>query len=246
MAEVILHVYDVTNESPGYEAANFALVHLNTVCKEAVPIGGVFHTAVQVYGDEEWGYGECKQGSGVYSCPAGKNMQFSYRESIVLGRTNCSAAKVSQILKELSQEWQGNKYSMLSRNCNHFCNDLLQRLGVPKLPAWVNRFANAGDVAYEASQSLQQRLGVPKLPAWVNRFANAGDVAYEASQSLQKARDDMINAGKEAYKNAYQAAIKTPKSLIGLSKGARPRTDLFKPKFITRRIAGLDQGADQK
>ncbi|KAL2489763.1 PPPDE putative thiol peptidase family protein [Forsythia ovata] len=216
MAEVILHVYDVTNESPGYEAANFALVHLNTVCKEAVPIGGVFHTAVQVYGDEEWGYGECKQGSGVYSCPAGKNMQFSYRESIVLGRTNCSAAKVSQILKELSQEWQGNKYSVLSRNCNHFCNDLLQR------------------------------LGVPKLPAWVNRFANAGDVAYEAAQSLQKARDDMINAGKEAYKNAYQAAIKTPKSLISLSKGARPRTDLFKPKFITGRIAGLDQGADQK
>ncbi|KAL2489756.1 PPPDE putative thiol peptidase family protein [Forsythia ovata] len=216
MAEVILHVYDVTNESPGYEAANFALVHLNTVCKEAVPIGGVFHTAVQVYGDEEWGYGECKQGSGVYSCPAGKNMQFSYRESIVLGRTNCSAAKVSQILKELSQEWQGNKYSMLSRNCNHFCNDLLKR------------------------------LGVPKLPAWVNRFANAGDVAYEAAQSLQKARDDMINSGKEAYKNALETAIKTPKSLISLSKGAKLRTDQFKPKFITGRIAGFDQGAGQK
>ncbi|KAL2489742.1 PPPDE putative thiol peptidase family protein [Forsythia ovata] len=216
MAEVILHVYDVTNESPGYEAANFALVHLNTVCKEAIPIGGVFHTAVQVYGDEEWGYGECKQGSGVYSCPAGKNMQFSYRESIVLGRTKCSAAKTSQILKELSQEWQGNKYNVLSRNCNHFCNDLLQR------------------------------LGVPKIPAWVNRFANAGDIAYEAAQSLQKAKNDMINAGKEACKNALETAFKTPKSLISLSKGARVRTDHFKPKFITGRIAGFDQGAGQK
>ncbi|KAL2489745.1 PPPDE putative thiol peptidase family protein [Forsythia ovata] len=212
MAEVILHVYDVTNESPGYEAVNFALVHLNTVCKEAVPIGGIFHTAVQVYGDEEWGYGECKQGSGVYSCPAGKNMQFSYRESIVLGRTNCSATKASHILKELSQEWQGNKYSVLSRNCNHFCDDLLQR------------------------------LGVPKLPAWVNRFANAGDIAYEAALSLQKTKNDVINAGKEAYKNALETAIKTPKSLISLSN----RTNQFKPKFITGRIAGFDQGADQK
>ncbi|KAL2472159.1 PPPDE putative thiol peptidase family protein [Abeliophyllum distichum] len=183
MAEVIVHVYDVTNESPGYEAANFALVHLNTVCKEAVPIGGVFHTAVQVYGDEEWGYGECKQGSGVYSCPAGKNMQYSYRESIVLGRTTCSPAK---------------------------------------------------------------RLGVPKLPAWVNRFANAGDVAYEAAQSLQKAKNDVINAGVEVYKNALESAIKTPKSLISLSKGAKFRTDQFKPKFITGRIAGFDQGAGQK
>ncbi|KAL2472151.1 PPPDE putative thiol peptidase family protein [Abeliophyllum distichum] len=216
MAEVIVHVYDVTNESPGYETANFALVHLNTVCKEAVPIGGVFHTAVQVYGDEEWGYGECKRGSGVYSCPAGKNMQYSYRESIVLGRTNCSTAKVSQILKELSQEWQGDKYHMLARNCNHFCNELLQR------------------------------LGVPKLPAWVNRFANAGDIAYEAAQSLQKAKNDMINAGKEAYKNALETAFKTPMSLISLSKAGRVRTDQFKPKFITGRIAGFDQGAGQK
>ncbi|KAL2489297.1 PPPDE putative thiol peptidase family protein [Forsythia ovata] len=155
MAEVILHVYDVTNESPGYEAANFALVHLNTVCKEAIPIGGVFHTAVQVYGDEEWGYGECKQGSGVYSCPAGKNMQFSYRESIVLGRTKCSAAKTSQILKELSQEWQGNSTTCF-RETVTISVMICCRGGVPKIPAWVNRFANAGDIAYEAAQSLQK------------------------------------------------------------------------------------------
>ncbi|XP_022856280.1 desumoylating isopeptidase 2-like [Olea europaea var. sylvestris] len=216
MAEVILHVYDVTNSNSSNETLNFALVQLNNFCKEAIPIGGVFHTAVQVYGDEEWGYEQCDKGTGVYSCPAGKNLMYTYRERIVLGRTNCYAAKVSQILKELSQDWPGIKYDLRAKNCNHFCNELLQR------------------------------LGVPKLPPWVNRFADVGDIACETSQTLQKTKDEMLTAGKEACKNAIDNAIKTPKSLISLSKGTRLRTEQFKPKFFAGRIAKSDEETGEK
>ncbi|KAF5940975.1 hypothetical protein HYC85_022142 [Camellia sinensis] len=38
---------------------------------------------------------------------------------------------------------------LLSKNYNHFCDEFCERLGVPKLPSWVNRFANAGDAASE-------------------------------------------------------------------------------------------------
>ncbi|CAA2985814.1 Hypothetical predicted protein [Olea europaea subsp. europaea] len=217
MAEVILHVYDVTESNSGNETINFALVQLNNLCKEAIPMGGVFHTAVQVYGDEEWGYGGGEKGFGVYSCPAGKNLMYTYRERIVLGRTNCSAAKVSQILKELSQEWPGDKFHWLSKNCNDFSNELLKK------------------------------LGVPKLPAWVNRFADVGDYYYETKENLQKTKDGMVDYGKELYKNAIDTAIKTPKSLISLSKGARLRTEQFKPKFLAgKSITGSDQEASQK
>ncbi|CAA2983010.1 Hypothetical predicted protein [Olea europaea subsp. europaea] len=183
MAEVILYVYDVTISSSGYETTNYALVQLNNVCKQVIPIGGVFHTAVQIYGDEEWGYWQCDKGSGVYSCPAGKNLSYTYRERIVLGRTNCSATK---------------------------------------------------------------RLGVPKLPSWVNRFADVGDTACEAVRTLQKTKDEMLAAGKEAYKNAINTAIKTPKSLISLSKGNRLRTEQFKPKYFAGRIAGPDAETSNK
>ncbi|CAI9775605.1 unnamed protein product [Fraxinus pennsylvanica] len=183
MAEVIIHVYYVTNIDSGNENLNFAVVQLNNVCKQGIPISGVFHTAIQVYRDEEWGYWQTDKGSGVYTCPAGKNPMYAYRECIVLGRTDCTAAKLSQILKELSQEWPGNKYDLLEKNSNHFSNELLQR------------------------------LGVPKLPAWVNRFANVRDTACETSQMLQNTKDNMLTAGKEAYKNAIDRAIKTPKSL---------------------------------
>lgn len=59
---------------------------------------------------------------------------YTYREAIILGETNCSIFKVNQILRELSREWPGGSYDLLSKNCNHFCDDFCERLGVQKLP----------------------------------------------------------------------------------------------------------------
>lgn len=88
----------------------------------------------QVYGEDEWSFGFCEQGTGVFSCPSGKNPMYTYRECIVLGSTNCSIFKVNQILRELSREWPGSSYDLLAKNCNHFCDEFCERLGVPKLP----------------------------------------------------------------------------------------------------------------
>ncbi|KAK4711568.1 hypothetical protein R3W88_006081 [Solanum pinnatisectum] len=153
MAEVILHVYDMT-KSDGHDAVNFGVVQMNRLLKDTIYFGGIFHTAVQVYDNVEWAYGSCEKGSGVFSCPATKNPNYTHREKIVLGRTECSAHKVNQILKDLRDAWPGNKYNMVSRNSKHFCDEFLEKLGVPKLPNWANRFANIGDVAKEAAGTV--------------------------------------------------------------------------------------------
>lgn len=132
MMEVILHIYDVTNS--GSDKTNNTIVQINKIFKDGIGLGGIFHSAVQVYGDEEWSFGFCEQGSGVFSCPSGKNPMYTYRECIVLGKTTCSISKVNQILRELSREWPGSSYDLLSKNCNHFCDEFCERLGVPKLP----------------------------------------------------------------------------------------------------------------
>ena len=62
---------------------------------------------------------------------------YTYRECIVLGKTNCSILKVNQILRELSREWPGNSYDLLAKNCNHFCDEFCEKLGVQKLPGKV-------------------------------------------------------------------------------------------------------------
>lgn len=92
---------------------------------------------LQVYGDEEWSFGFCEQGPGVFSCPSQRNPMYTYRECIVLGKTNCSILKVKQILRELSREWPGNSYDLLAKNCNHFCDEFCEKLGVQKLPGKV-------------------------------------------------------------------------------------------------------------
>ncbi|KAL8534466.1 hypothetical protein ACS0TY_010469 [Phlomoides rotata] len=156
MTEVILHVYDVTNS--GNDKTNNTIMQINKIFKDGIGFGGIFHSAVQVYGDEEWSFGFCEQGTGVFSCPPTKNPMYTYRECIILGKTSFSISKVNQILRELSREWPGHSYDLLSKNCNHFCDALCERLGVPKLPGWVNRFAHAGDAAVEIAGNTAYRV----------------------------------------------------------------------------------------
>ncbi|KAL0403169.1 UNVERIFIED_CONTAM: hypothetical protein Sradi_1957700 [Sesamum radiatum] len=184
MTEVTLHVYDVTNS--GSEKTNNTIMQINKIFKDGIGLGGIFHSAVQVYGDEEWSFGFCEQGTGVFSCPSTKNPMYTYRESIKLGRTSFSIYKVNQILRELSREWPGHSYDLLSKNCNHFCDEFCERLGVPKLPGWVNRFAHAGDAAAEI----------------------AGNTAYR----LRQAKTEIISASKVAYR--FLAGVASNNSVV--------------------------------
>nr|GLL38910.1 uncharacterized protein LOC109189057 [Ipomoea trifida]GMD53745.1 deSI-like protein At4g17486 [Ipomoea batatas] len=171
MTEVILHIYDVTN-SPS-DKTNNTILQINRIFKDGIGLGGIFHSAIQVHGDEEWSFGYCEQGTGVFSCPSGKNPMYSYRESIVIGQTNCSIFKMNQILRELSRDWPGFLYDLLSKNCNHFCDEFCEKLGVPKLPGWVNRFAHAGDAALEMAENTAFRLRQAKA-----EIVTASKVAY--------------------------------------------------------------------
>lgn len=169
--DVILHIYDVTNS--GSEKTNNTIMQINKIFKDGIGVGGIFHSAIQVYGDDEWSFGFCEQGTGVFSCPSTKNPMYTYREKLILGKTNLSIFKINQILRELSREWPGSSYDLLSRNCNHFCDELCERLGVPKLPGWVNRFANAGDSAVEIAGNTAFRLRQAKT-----EIVTASKVAY--------------------------------------------------------------------
>ncbi|GAA0169396.1 hypothetical protein Leryth_020296 [Lithospermum erythrorhizon] len=171
MAEVILHIYDVTNS--GSDQTNTTIMQINKIFKDGIGIGGIFHSAVQVFGADEWSFGYCEDNTGVFSCPARENPLYTYRESLVLGKTDCSLLKVNQILRELSKEWPGRCYDLLSKNCNHFCDEFCERLGVPKLPGWVNRFAHAGDAAM--------------------------DIAETTALTFRQAKTEIVSASKAAY-----------------------------------------------
>ncbi|CDP05149.1 unnamed protein product [Coffea canephora] len=195
MTEVILHIYDVTNS--GSDKTNNTIVQINKIFKDGIGLGGIFHSAVQIYGDEEWSFGFCEQGTGVFSCPAAKNPMYTYREPIILGTTNSSIFKVNQILRELSREWPGHSYDLLSKNCNHFCDELCERLGVPKLPGWVNRFAHAGDAAVE--------------------------IAGTTALKFRQAKTEIVTASKVAYRFLLGVASNSPDSAANSARGTPSR-----------------------
>ncbi|XP_050221877.1 uncharacterized protein LOC126672031 [Mercurialis annua] len=215
MTDVILHIYDVTNS--GSEKTNNTIMQINKIFKDGVGLGGIFHSAVQVYGEDEWSFGFCEQGTGVFSCPSGKNPMYTYRESIVLGKTDFSFSEVNQILRKLSREWPGSAYDLLSKNCNHFCDELCEKLGVPKLPGWVNRFANAGDAALEVAGNTAVRFRQAKA-----EIVSASKVAYRFLAGVASNNGPVIdspgnsNRGNPRFQGAWF------KNLI--TTGAKPST----------------------
>lgn len=129
-ADVVrLNLYDL-NES---------ISPLNLVAVDLLGLGGVLHAGVEVFG-EEWSYGT----SGVVVNEPRKNLTYSYRQTVFMGRSCLDYADAEQIVTSMLDEWPGSRYDLLTRNCCSFAEELCQKLGVGSLPGWVNRFAEAG------------------------------------------------------------------------------------------------------
>ncbi|KAG2723230.1 hypothetical protein I3760_02G160700 [Carya illinoinensis] len=81
--------------------------------------------------------------SGVQGEPK-KCEGFTYRKTILIGKTSMEQAEVRAVMEELAGEYRGNAYNLISKNCNHFCNDACVRLTGNPIPSWVNRLARIG------------------------------------------------------------------------------------------------------
>lgn len=69
---------------------------------------------------------------------------FTFRKSILIGWTEMTPGQVRVVMEELAEKYKGNAYNLITKNCNHFCNDACIKLtGIP-IPRWVNRLARIG------------------------------------------------------------------------------------------------------
>ncbi|XP_021739444.1 deSI-like protein At4g17486 [Chenopodium quinoa] len=105
---------------------------------------GVYHSGVQVHG-VEYAFGAHDHATtGVFEVEPKQCPGFTFRKSILIGRTDLGAKEVRALMEKLSKEYFGNTYHLISKNCNHFCNDLCIRLTGKPIPSWVNRLARLG------------------------------------------------------------------------------------------------------
>jgi len=137
---VDLHIYDVSQEA-SIQRLNAFLANRMSPIK----LGGIFHAAVEVDG-VEWSYGrtECQSSTGVTRTQPRADPNHHFRETVPLQPTALSKEEVGELVAQLKHEYLGRDYDLLRRNCCHFADDLCQRLGVGRIPAWVYRLARIG------------------------------------------------------------------------------------------------------
>eukprot|EP01062_Namystynia_karyoxenos_P083025 TRINITY_DN9468_c0_g1_i1.p1 TRINITY_DN9468_c0_g1~~TRINITY_DN9468_c0_g1_i1.p1 ORF type:complete len:337 (+),score=97.68 TRINITY_DN9468_c0_g1_i1:73-1011(+) len=190
--DVILNVYDITS--------------WNTVIAW---VGlGAHHSGIEVFG-EEHSFGRDFPGyTGVGTIEPRCCEQHQFREAIRLGRTRLSKAAVHQLLDEMAEEWQGDVYHVLQRNCNDFSEVLASRLldggrgqRHQDFPAWVNR---------------PSRAGVRLLPTWgMEKIEELDKNMFLSHHGACSDADSAPDTGQAG------AASRSASGLAPLSSGAR-------------------------
>merc|ERR1712096_528671 len=137
---VRIHIYDVSTEE-SIQKLNRILAHKRSPLK----LGGVFHAGVEVNG-LEWSFGysaSCTQ-PGISCVEPKTHPQHHYRQTVQLRNTLVLPEDIADIITSLIEEYPGDDYDLLRRNCCHFADDFCKRLGVGGIPGWVHRLARIG------------------------------------------------------------------------------------------------------
>mmetsp|Transcript_138893 Transcript_138893/g.443471 ORF Transcript_138893/g.443471 Transcript_138893/m.443471 type:complete len:357 (-) Transcript_138893:75-1145(-) len=178
MEQVRLNVYDVAVDA-----------RVELVNGLFGPAGaGVYHAGVEVYG-HEWSFG-CRMdgGSGVFSCEPRLNDNVGkFREEILLGGTKLSQVEVLGCIAALEQDWIGEDYDLMSRNCCHFCSHLLLLLGTRPMPRWITSLAGTGEALRSSAQAVQ-KAALTSAPCLMGGV----QAGLEAVQSLLTAVDVVL------------------------------------------------------
>jgi len=107
---------------------------------------GVYHSGVEVHGIEYAYGGHPYNVSGIFENNPGDAEElgenFKFKESIHLGETDFSAYEVKRMIETLGEEYRGDSYHLITKNCNHFSQYLVKTLTGSDIPPWINRLAN--------------------------------------------------------------------------------------------------------
>lgn len=106
MTLVLLHLYDITNTSnthaneartvSGFGRLSLALQAikaLNRFTRDTFGVGGIFHGAVEVNG-EEWSFGYCPYGTGVRTSRVSRSC---LSDAVLNGESRCTLAPRKEI-----------------------------------------------------------------------------------------------------------------------------------------------------
>lgn len=149
-SQIVLNVYDLTPLNRYTAWSGF----------------GIFHSGIQVYG-KEYGFGAHDFPiSGVFEVEPKNCPGFIYRCSMPLGHVDMPPNEFRTFIESMASEYHGDTYHLISKNCNHFTDDISWRLTGKKIPGWVNRLAKLGAFCSCLLPESLQVTTVKQLPEY--------------------------------------------------------------------------------
>ena len=82
--------------------------------------------------------------SGVFEVEPRTCPGYVYRRSVWMGTTEMSKAEFRSFIQTFAAKYNGNTYHLISKNCNHFTDDVCKNITKKSAPGWVNRLARVG------------------------------------------------------------------------------------------------------
>ncbi|KAK3158629.1 hypothetical protein QOZ80_2AG0139600 [Eleusine coracana subsp. coracana] len=169
---VVLNVYDLTPANDYFYWLGF----------------GVFHSGIEVHGTE-YGFGAHDfPSSGVFQVESKSCPGFIYRRSVWLGTTDMSREEFRLFIEKLAGKYHGNTYHLITKNCNHFTDDVCKNLTGKPIPAWVNRLARVGSVFDCLLPESVQVSPVGRVPTRQHQISD--DELNSISSSIMEDSDD--------------------------------------------------------
>ncbi|XP_042029301.1 deSI-like protein At4g17486 [Salvia splendens] len=125
---------------------------------------GVFHSGIEAHG-LEYGFGAHEYPtSGVFEVEPRGCPGFLFRRAIHVGSTDMSRSEFRSFMEHLSNDYHGDTYNLISKNCNHFTDEVCQRITGKSIPGWVNRLARMGSFCNCLLPESIQATQVANLP----------------------------------------------------------------------------------
>jgi hypothetical protein len=151
---VFVHIYDVSQEDSVKKFNKYMASRYSPI-----KFGGIFHAGVEVNG-LEWSYGVSYTDTvpGLSCIEPRTHPAHSYRQTVQLRRTKMNAEEIADLLMNLIEEYPGDDYCLLRRNCCHFADDFCRRLGSGRIPGWIHRLARLGARVDGALQLIGRQL----------------------------------------------------------------------------------------
>ncbi|CAN7114264.1 unnamed protein product [Brassica rapa subsp. narinosa] len=111
---------------------------------------GVYHSGISCFFffGIEYAFGAHEYPStGIFEGEPKQCEGFTFRKSIFIGKTDLGPLEVRATMEELAEIYEGSSYNLITKNCNHFCNEICVKLTGNPIPNWVNRLARIGKLS---------------------------------------------------------------------------------------------------